>query len=69
MKFTVPFFLFLYFFSIIQAQEKNIYQKGFLSIEEARKSIELPKGYSLELVLSEPQIEEPVAMALSLIHI
>ena len=40
----------------------NIYQKGFLSIEEARKSIELPEGYSLELVLSEPQIEEPVAM-------
>ena len=42
---------------------EKIYQKGFLSIEEARKSIELPDGYSLELVLSEPQIEEPVAMA------
>ena len=42
---------------------KEIYQKGFLSIEEARKSIELPDGFSLELVLSEPQIEEPVAMA------
>lgn len=41
----------------------EIYQKGFLSIEDARKSIELPEGYSLELVLSEPQIEEPVAMA------
>ncbi len=41
----------------------EIYQKGFLSIEDARKSIELPEGYSLQLVLSEPHIEEPVAMA------
>ena len=41
----------------------EIYQKDFLSIEDAHKSIELPEGYSLQLVLSEPQIEEPVAMA------
>ena len=52
------------FFSLTNGEPVgNIYQKGFLSIEEARKSIELPDGYSLELVLSEPQIEEPVAMA------
>ena len=42
---------------------ETIYQRGFLSIEEAHESIELPDGYSLELVLSEPHIEEPVACA------
>jgi putative membrane-bound dehydrogenase-like protein len=63
MKFSAAFFFFFCFFSITQAQENSIYQKGFLSIEDARESIELPQGYSLELVLSEPQIEEPVAMA------
>lgn len=41
----------------------TIYQKGFLSIEEAQKSIELQDGYRLELVLSDPNINEPVAMA------
>ena len=41
----------------------TIYQRGFLSIEEAHKSLELPDGYSLELVLSDPHIEEPVACA------
>lgn len=41
----------------------TVYQRGFLSIEEAHRSIELPDGYSLELVLSEPHIEEPVACA------
>ncbi|MEO1842678.1 MAG: discoidin domain-containing protein [Akkermansiaceae bacterium] len=42
---------------------ETVYQTGFLSIEEAHKSIELPEGYSLELILSEPYIEEPVACA------
>ncbi|MBK1855852.1 discoidin domain-containing protein [Verrucomicrobiaceae bacterium 5K15] len=41
----------------------KIYQKGFLSKDEALKSIELKDGYRLELVLSEPHIHEPVAMA------
>lgn len=41
----------------------HVYQTGFLSIEDAHRSIELPEGYSLELVLSEPEIEEPVALA------
>ena len=41
----------------------DVYQRGFLSIEDSHKSIELPDGYSMELVLSEPQVEEPVAMA------
>jgi mono/diheme cytochrome c family protein len=41
----------------------TIYQKGYLSIEDAQKSIELQDGYSLELVLSDPNIQEPVAMA------
>jgi hypothetical protein len=34
-----------------------------LSPEESMKSIYLPKGYKLELVASEPMIEEPVAIA------
>ena len=42
---------------------ETIYQRGFLSEEAAHKSIELPDGYSLELVLSDPNIEEPVACA------
>ncbi len=41
----------------------TVYQKGFLSIEEAHKSIELQDGYALDLVLSDPHIHEPVAMA------
>jgi mono/diheme cytochrome c family protein len=41
----------------------EIYQTGFLSKEDALKSIELPEGYKLELVLSEPEIEEPVMAA------
>ena len=41
----------------------KIYQKGFLSIEEAQKSIQLKDDYTLELVLSDPHIHEPVAMA------
>ncbi|NOX98821.1 MAG: hypothetical protein GXP30_03665, partial [Verrucomicrobia bacterium] len=32
----------------------------YLSPSESMKLFELPKGYSLELVLSDPQIEEPV---------
>ena len=58
--------LFAIIISAVQAHgtpSDEIYQRGFLSIEEARNSIELPGGYSLELVLSEPEIEEPVAMA------
>ncbi|MEO1835432.1 MAG: hypothetical protein ABGZ49_08055, partial [Akkermansiaceae bacterium] len=42
---------------------ETVYQQGFLSLEEAHKSLELPEGYSLELILSEPHIEEPVACA------
>ena len=40
----------------------TIYQNGYLSIEEAHKSIELQDDYSLDLVLSDPNISEPVAM-------
>jgi mono/diheme cytochrome c family protein len=42
---------------------ETIYQRGYLSIEEAHRSIELQDGYSLELVLSDPDIKEPVACA------
>ena len=56
--------LFLAGLTVLSAQPGDtIYQRGFLSIEEAHKSIELPDGYSLELVLSDPHIEEPVACA------
>ncbi len=41
----------------------DIYQQGFLSPAEAHKSIQLQDDYSLELVLSDPHIREPVAMA------
>ena len=42
---------------------ETIYQRGFLSVEESHKSIQLQDGYSLELVLSDPHTEEPVACA------
>jgi glucose/arabinose dehydrogenase/mono/diheme cytochrome c family protein len=50
----------------------NIYQKpvivkdppiNFLSPEESMKTMYLPEGYHVELVASEPMINEPVAMA------
>ena len=47
----------------LAAPGDEVYQRGFLSKEDAQKSIELQDGYSLELVLSEPQVEEPVALA------
>lgn len=42
---------------------EEIYQSGFLTKEEAHKSIELPEGYRLELILSEPEVMEPVMCA------
>ena len=47
----------------LSAQDQEVYQTGFLSKEEAMKSIELPEGYELQLVLSDPVIKEPVAVA------
>ena len=44
----------------LSAQDQPIYQEGFLSKEEALKSIEVPEGYELQLVLSDPIIKEPV---------
>src|SRR5215217_7246477 len=35
----------------------------YLSPEESMKRIYLPKGYHLELVASEPMVQEPVAIA------
>ncbi|MBS1576997.1 MAG: cytochrome C, partial [Bacteroidetes bacterium] len=34
-----------------------------LSPEESMKTMRLPEGYKLELVASEPMVEEPVAIA------
>ncbi|MEP4078400.1 DUF7133 domain-containing protein [Haloferula sp.] len=42
---------------------EKVYQTGFLSESEALESIDLPDGYRLELLLSEPQVEEPVMVA------
>ncbi len=36
---------------------------AFLSPEESRQTIHVPEGYRLELVASEPMIEEPVTLA------
>ena len=41
----------------------KVYQKGFLPIAEAQESIELPNGYSLDLLLTEPIVEAPVMAA------
>lgn len=46
-----------------QLKKFPTYQTGFLSKEESLKSIEVPEGYELQLVLSEPHVEEPVAIA------
>jgi len=47
----------------LSAQNERVYQKGFLSQEEALASIEVPDGYELQLVLSDPIIKEPVDIA------
>lgn len=46
-----------------EAPGEKIYQNGFLSKEDSLKSIEVPEGYKLELILSEPDVEEPVMCA------
>lgn len=46
-----------------QLKKHPTYQHGYLSKEDSLNSFELPEGYRLELVLSEPQIKEPVAVA------
>ncbi len=46
-----------------QLEKFSTYQTGYLGKEKSLKSFELPEGYKLELVLSEPQIKEPVAIA------
>ncbi|MGJ8695418.1 MAG: DUF7133 domain-containing protein [Verrucomicrobiaceae bacterium] len=60
MKRLLPFLLTS---PLLAAPGDKVYQKGFLSIEDAQKSIELQDDYSLDLVLSDPHIHEPVAMA------
>lgn len=49
--------------SLAEKPGDKIYQRGFLSIEESHQSIEMQDGFRLELVLSEPHIEEPVMVA------
>jgi mono/diheme cytochrome c family protein len=60
MKRLLPF---LFASPILAEPGDTIYQKGFLSKEAARDSIELQDGYGLDLVLADPDIHEPVAMA------
>src|SRR6188472_599671 len=40
---------------------QEVHQVPILSPADERKTIQLPEGYKLELVLSEPEIKEPVA--------
>lgn len=46
-----------------QLKKFPTYQTGYLSKEDSLKSFQLPEGYELELVLSEPSVKEPVAIA------
>lgn len=46
-----------------QDQDQEIYQRGFLSKKGALESLQVPEGYELQLVLSDPIIHEPVAVA------
>lgn len=52
-----------FFFSSISAVVSAPYQTGYLSPEESQKSIVMQDGYSLQLVLSDPDVIEPVALA------
>ncbi|MCP5536630.1 MAG: discoidin domain-containing protein [Akkermansiaceae bacterium] len=49
--------------SALGDNQQTIYQRGYLSKEDALKSIEVPEGFKLQLVLSDPVIKEPVAVA------
>ncbi|MBP0903032.1 c-type cytochrome [Mariniflexile gromovii] len=75
-KNMLPVFLVLLFFFNCQKKEKEyvekIYEKpeivmeapsNFLSPEESMKTFYLPEGYKVELVASEPMIDEPVTIA------
>lgn len=42
------------------AQDQPVYQRGYLTKKQALESIQIPKGYELQLVLSDPVIKEPV---------
>ena len=44
------------------AGKDGVYQRGYLGKEESLRSIQLQDGYSLKLVLSDPDVKEPVAM-------
>lgn len=74
--FRITFFLLITFLLFNCNQEPQykdkIYEKPIinqdppapvLSPEESRKSIYLPEGFKLELVASEPMIQEPIAIA------
>ena len=41
----------------------GVYQRGYLGKEESLNAIQLQDGYSMKLVLSDPDIKEPVSMA------
>ena len=46
-----------------QLKKFPAYQTGYLSKEASLKSFKVPEGFKLELVLSDPIIKEPVAIA------
>ena len=46
-----------------QEPKQSLPKLDLLSAEDAAAAIELPAGYALEVVVSEPQVEEPVLVA------
>ncbi|GEM_PF-7086296 len=73
-KKQATFFALLFLFSCQQeiTYKDEIYEKPpmnsdpaapSLSAEESMKTMYLPKGFQLELVASEPLVEEPIAIA------
>ena len=60
----INFLLLLGLCSSLKAEPGDkVYQKGFLSPQDSLQSIEVPEGYKLELVLSDPIVEEPAMVA------
>src|ERR1700748_3487246 len=72
-RLITPFFAFLFLFFLVACNrsEKGPYRpasidqnpsSAYLSPEQSMQTMHLPDGYHLELVASEPVIQEPVAV-------
>ncbi len=68
MNLQALFFLFCLFYSVFIAQAQNPFQANIrptdpLKPEEQQKTFSLPKGFSISLVASEPEIAKPLNLA------